>query len=152
MNIRSIILYSNQCAAVPVYNERPEFLHGYGNNAVCADTSVFEQLCPINPKTGFRDTDLSRLFNPATSQQEKEFILSTLTKIKGRSVPSELSDEDILSLIPSRYISDPVEVENFLQSVKEMAAQYIEPGEPGEPGEPVQPGQPGQPGDEPVTT
>ena len=149
MDIRSIILYSNQCAAVPVYNERPEFLHGYGNNAVCADTSVFEQLCPINPKTGFRDTDLSRLFNPATSQQEKEFILSTLTKIKGRSVPSELSDDDILSLIPSRYISDPVEVENFLQSVKELAAQYIEPGEPAQP---VEPGEPGEPGKEPVTT
>lgn len=144
MDIRSYLLYSNQCAALPTYNERPDFIHGYGNNAVCADTSVFEQLCPINPKTGFRDTDLSRLFNPATSQQEKDFILSTLTKVKGRSVPSDLTDDDILSLIPSRYINDPVEVENYLKAVKELASQYIEPGD-----EPVEPG---APGDEPVTT
>lgn len=145
MDIRAYLLYSNQCAALPTYNERPDFIHGYGNNAVCADTSVFEQLCPINPKTGFRDTDLSRLFNPATSQQEKDFIISTLTKVKGRSVPSDLTDNDILSLIPSRYINDPVEVENYIQSVKELASQYIEPVD--EPVEPVE-----QPVEQPVTT
>lgn len=137
------MLMSNQGAEFVDYNERPDFIHGYGNESVVADTSVFDQLCPVNPVTGFRDTDLARLADPATPRKERDFILSSLQQLKGRSVPSELSDDDVLSLIPPRYCQDPVEIARFVDAVKDLAAQYIEPTEP--PTEPVEPTEPAEP-------
>ena len=46
--------------------------------------------------------------------------MSQLATIKGVSSPAGLSDDDILSLIPSRYMSDPVELERYREIVDEL--------------------------------
>lgn len=63
---------------------------------------------------------LSRLFSGVVSDSEKQLILSQLAEVKGVSSPAGLSDDDILSLVPSRYMSDPVELERYRAVVDEL--------------------------------
>ena len=63
---------------------------------------------------------LSRLFSNDVSDTEKQLIMSQLAKLKGVSSPADLSDDDILSLLPSRYMSDPVEMERYREFVDQL--------------------------------
>lgn len=95
----------------------PDFV---GNSAVGVSpvqSELYETMCPVNPVTGFRDNALSRLFAPEVSNTEKQFILQNLTELQGVSSPKDLSDSEILSLIPSRYASDPVELQRYRDMV-----------------------------------
>ena len=65
--------------------------------------------------------------------------MSQLATIKGVSSPRGLSDEDILSLLPSRYMSDPVEMERYRELVDELRNIGEEPVDPVEPVEPTSP-------------
>ena len=99
----------------------PDAVCGVSTQSVISDeTHVYETLCPINPLTGHRDSMLSRLFDNDVSDSEKQLILSQLAKLKGVSSPADLSDDDILSLIPSRYMSDPVEMERYREFVDQL--------------------------------
>ena len=112
-------------------NRMPDNCYNLGSilDAVCGvstqsvisdDRHVYETLCPINPLTGHRDSMLSRLFDNDVSDSEKSLILSQLAKLKGVSSPADLSDDDILSLLPSRYMSDPVEMERYREFVEHL--------------------------------
>lgn len=99
----------------------PDAVCGVSTQSVISDdTHVYVTLCPINPLTGHRDSMLSRLFDNDVSDSEKSLILSQLAKLKGVSSPADLSDEDILSLLPSRYMSDPVEMERYREFVDQL--------------------------------
>ena len=99
----------------------PDDVCGISTQSVISeDKHIYETLCPINPLTGHRDSMLSRLFSNDVSDSEKQLILSQLAKLKGVSSPAELSDEDILSLLPSRYMSDPVEMERYREFVDQL--------------------------------
>lgn len=101
--------------------EIPNSVCGVSTESVISDDRhVYETLCPINPLTGHRDSMLSRLFDNDVSDSEKQLILSQLAKLKGVSSPADLSDEDILSLLPSRYMSDPVEMERYREFVDQL--------------------------------
>lgn len=99
----------------------PNEVCGVSTESVISDDKhIYETLCPINPLTGHRDSMLSRLFDNNVSDSEKQLILSQLAKLKGVSSPADLSDDDILSLLPSRYMSDPVEMERYRELVDQL--------------------------------
>lgn len=101
--------------------EIPAEVCGVSTQSVISDdVHVYETLCPINPLTGHRDSMLSRLFSNDVSDSEKQLIMSQLAKLKGVSSPADLSDDDILSLLPSRYMSDPVEMERYREFVDQL--------------------------------
>lgn len=108
--------------------EIPAEVCGVSTQSVISDdVHVYETLCPINPLTGHRDSMLSRLFSNDVSDSEKQLIMSQLAKLKGVSSPAELSDDDILSLLPSRYMSDPVEMERYREFVDQLRDVDFDP-------------------------
>lgn len=68
-----------------------------------------EQYAPVNPVTGLRDNILSRLESDI-NESEKAIILSSLQKMPS-SHRSNLSDEDMIQLLPSRYNSSNVDAD-----------------------------------------
>lgn len=118
----------------------PDVVCDMSTESVIGDEShLYETLCPINPLTGHRDSMLSRLFSGNVSDSEKQLILSQLVTLKGVNSPRDLSDEDLISLIPSRYMSDPVEMERYRALVDELRNVGEEPVDPVEPVEPTPP-------------
>lgn len=115
----------------------PVSVNGLNNGLSIVDDELFNTICPINPLTGHRDDMISRLFSGDTTDSERQLILSQLANIKGVSSPAGLSDDDILSLIPSRYMSDPVEMERYREFVDQLRDVDSEPA-PVEPA-PVEP-------------
>ena len=116
----------------------PDVVCDMSTDSVIGDEShLYETLCPINPLTGHRDSMLSRLFSGNVSDTEKQLILSQLATLKGVNSPRDLSDEDLISLIPSRYMSDPVEMERYRALVDELRSVGEEPVEPVEPTPPT---------------
>ena len=122
------------CYAIP---RPPVSVNGLNNGLSIVDDELFVTICPINPLTGHRDDMISRLFSGDTTDSERQLILSQLANIKGVSSPAGLSDDDILSLIPSRYMSDPVEMERYREFVDQLRDVDSEPA-PVEPA-PVEP-------------
>ena len=98
----------------------PVTVNGLNNGLSIVDDELFNTVCPINPLTGHRDDMISRLFSGETSDSERQLILSQLANVKGVSSPAGLSDDDILSLLPSRYLSDPVELERYREIVDNL--------------------------------
>lgn len=124
----------SDCFVVPAV---PVEVNGINNGLSIVDGSLFDTVSPVNPVTGHRDSMLSRLFSGDVSDSEKQLILSQLAEVKGVSSPAGLSDDDILSLVPSRYMSDPVELERYRAVVDELRALAESSGSEPAPVEPV---------------
>lgn len=103
-------------------NEIPESVNNLPNSFTLVEDDLFKTIAPINPVTGYRDNVLSRLFSPLVSNEEKNLILSNLAQVKGKSSPKDLTNEELLALIPPRYLSDPVELDNYSKYIN----QYIQ--------------------------
>lgn len=129
----------SDCFVVPAV---PVEVNGINNGLSIVDGSLFDTVSPVNPVTGHRDSMLSRLFSGDVSDSEKQLILFQLAEVKGVSSPAGLSDDDILSLIPSRYMSDPVELERFRTVVDELRALAESSGSESASVEPVEPVEP----------
>ena len=105
-----------------VNREIPRFVGSICVGESPVDSSISETLEPVNPITGFRDNCLTRLLMPGISVKERDFILSSLSQIKGYNSPSQLTDDDLMELLPSRNAQDPVELDRlrmFVDSVIE---------------------------------
>lgn len=124
----------SDCFVVPAV---PVEVNGINNGLSVVDGSLFDTVSPVNPVTGHRDSMLSRLFSGVVSDSEKQLILSQLAEVKGVSSPAGLSDDDILSLVPSRYMSDPVELERYRAVVDELRALAESSGSEPAPVEPA---------------
>ena len=94
------------CYTIPI---PPLEVNGLNNGISPIDDTLYNTLCPINPLTGHRDDMLSRLFSGQVSDTDK-----------GVSSPKDLTDDDILSIIPSRYLSDPVELDRYRDFVDDL--------------------------------
>nr|DAX45665.1 MAG TPA: hypothetical protein [Microviridae sp.] len=125
---RAEILYQNQRSESSVSREIPLDVNGIVTGASVVDASLTDTIQPINPVTGWRDNAISRLMSPNTPSVERELILSSLAKQKGYNSPKELSDDDLLEILPSRYSTDPVELERFKEFVDEL--RNVEDNEP----------------------
>lgn len=115
---RSQILYDNYSSIYGDNYVAPAYVGNIPSGLPLVDYKASELLMPINPVTGHRDGDLSRLFNPMTPASEKELIMSNLQTLKSNDSRKGLSDEDIMLMIPSKYISDPVEINQYLDELK----------------------------------
>lgn len=115
---RSQILYDNYSSIYGDDYVAPAYVGNIPSGLPLVDATASELLMPINPVTGHRDGDLSRLFNPMTPASEKELIMSNLQTFKCSNSSKGLSDDDILMMIPSKYISDPVEINQYLDELK----------------------------------
>ena len=139
---RAEILYQNQRSEINIFREIPLEVNGVVTGESIVDASLTETIQPINPVTGWRDNAISRLMSPNTPNVERDLILSSLAKQKGYNSPKDLSDDDLLEILPSRYSTDPVELERFKEFVDELRnVDDTEPTDPVEPApvEPVSP-------------
>lgn len=118
-DIRASVLYGNQSSIVSI-NIYPTFVNSIPTGESIVDDSLVSLLSPVNPLTGFRDDTLTRLMSPNTPVKEREFILNNLAHLKGYDSPSSLTVQDILDVLPSRYIQDPVEISRYEDYVKSM--------------------------------
>ena len=84
-------------------------------------------MSPVNPLTGFRDDTLTRLMSPNSPVKEREFILNNLSHLKGYDSPASLTVQDILEVLPSRYIQDPVEISRYEEYIKSMLDELKQP-------------------------
>ena len=67
---------------------------------------------------------MSRLTSPSVSPKEKELILNSLGSVRPpRNNTKGLSNDDILDILPSRYLSDPVEIDSFKNFVDDLLKQ-----------------------------
>lgn len=139
---RADILYQNQRAESHIFREIPLDVNGVVTGESIVDSNLTDTIQPVNPVTGWRDNSISRLMSPNTPNVERELILSSLAKQKGYNSPKELSDDDLFEILPSRYSTDPVELERFKEFVDELRnVDDTEPTDPVEPApvEPVSP-------------
>lgn len=139
---RAEILYQNQRSESSVVRELPLDVNGIVVGESIVDASLTDTIQPINPVTGWRDNAISRLMSPNTPNVERDLILSSLAKQKGYNSPKELTDDDLLEILPSRYSTDPVELERFKEFVDELRnVDDTEPSDPVDlaPVEPVSP-------------
>lgn len=116
--LRSEVLYNNYCAEYGNECVSPDYVCNIPVGLPLVDTLASDLLMPVNPVTGHRDGDLSRLFNPMTPASEKELIISNLQTLKCNNSSKGLTDDEILMMIPSKYISDPVEINKYLDELK----------------------------------
>lgn len=125
-NIRSSVLYSNQSCDV-VINIYPDSVLSIPTGKTIVDDSLVSLMSPVNPLTGFRDDTLTRLMSPNTPTKEREFILNNLSHLKGYDSPASLTVQDILDVLPSRYIQDPVEISRYEQFIQSMLDDLKQP-------------------------
>lgn len=118
-DIRASVLYGNQSCIVSI-NLYPTSVNSIPTGESIVDDSLVSLMSPVNPLTGFRDDTLTRLMSPNTPTKEREFILNNLAHLKGYDSPSSLTVQDILDVLPSRYIQDPVEISRYEDFVKSM--------------------------------
>ena len=84
---------------------------------------ILEVTNPIDPKTGFPISDLGLYFNSQVSDDVKELIARNLQRLGVTNSTQGLSDEQLISVLPSRYVQSLGEVsewrnqlERFIQS------------------------------------
>lgn len=68
------------------------------------DPELIQNLYPIDARSGFASSDLARILSNEIPAYEKEKILSRLTRVDGKFMPAELSDDDIMALVPPRFM------------------------------------------------
>lgn len=91
------------------------------------DANYIDVIYPIDPRTGLPISDLARLANPHLSDSERESVMSRLQTEQGSYMPSELSDEDILSLVPPRFFSyDQVDIQRWRNYLAREVLPYMD--------------------------
>lgn len=63
---------------------------------------VIDVISPVDAVTGNRENPITKLLSGSVSMLEKERILATLQQIPTSS-RNDMSDEDLVALLPSRY-------------------------------------------------
>lgn len=125
-DIRASVFYGNQSCIVSI-NLYPTSVNSIPTGESIVDDSLVSLMSPVNPLTGFRDDTLTRLMSPVTPIKEREFILNNLAHLKGYNSPASLTVQDILEVLPSRYIQDPVEISRYEEYIKSMLDDLKQP-------------------------
>lgn len=89
------------------------------NPSLCEEINKLStSLFPVNPVTGNPDNLIDKLITPGVSELEKQRILSFMQKLPA-SKRNNLSDEDLVSMLPSRYnstLTDLDKVRDFFEN------------------------------------
>lgn len=94
---------------------------------------IIDIVAPVNPITGVRENDVSMLLSQNISSIEKQAILARMQQIPPAQ-RHDLSDEELLDMLPSRYNSTLVDVD----AVRQYFEDNILSSDSGEPVEPVE--------------
>lgn len=89
---------------------------------------VLNVVDPVNPATGRRDGLLDRMTAINLSQSERDLIASIMVKMPAGQ-RSQMSDEDRIAMLPSRYNSTLVDadaVKEVFSSIMEDAGKELE--------------------------
>lgn len=73
-------------------------------------SELADVLFPIDPTTGMPENPVTKLLSPFISPLEKERIMATLQPMPA-SKRNNLSDDDLISMLPSRYNSTLVDMD-----------------------------------------
>lgn len=89
------------------------------NPSLCDEINKLStSLFPVNPVTGNPDNMIDKLITPGVSELEKQRILSFMQKMPS-SKRNNLSDADLVSMLPSRYnstLTDLDKVRDFFEN------------------------------------
>lgn len=99
---------------------------------------IIDIVAPVNPVTRTRENDVSMLLSQNISSIEKQAILSRMSQVPP-SQRHNLSDDDLLDMLPSRYNSTLVDADAVRQYFEENILPVSDSGEPVEPTEPTEP-------------
>lgn len=99
---------------------------------------IIDVVAPVNPITGTRENDVSMLLSQNISSIEKQAILSRMQQVPP-SQRHNLSDDDLLDMLPSRYNSTLVDADAVRQYFEQNILPDSDSGEPVEPTEPTEP-------------
>lgn len=78
------------------------------------DPDFVAMMYPTDARSGFPTSDLARVLSSEVSQAEKEKILNRLQREDGTFLPSDLTDDDVFSLVPPRFIlGDQVNIQRW---------------------------------------
>ena len=99
---------------------------------------IIDIVAPVNPVTGTRENDVSMLLSQNISSIEKQAILSRMQQVPP-SQRHNLSDEDLLDMLPSRYNSTLVDADAVRQYFEDNILPVSDSGEPVESTEPTEP-------------
>lgn len=79
---------------------------------------VYDTLYPFNEQSGSRSNDVTRLLSSSVSALEKERIMAGMQKLPS-SRRHNLSDEELISMLPSRYnstLTDSDKVRDYFEN------------------------------------
>ena len=82
------------------------------------DQSVVGSVFIVNPATGLLEDCLSQVINDPTNPRN-DMLLSLLQRV-GVDKPSNLSDDDLLKLVRSRYAQTPSELSRMVEYLKSL--------------------------------
>ena len=99
---------------------------------------IIDIVAPVNPLTGTRENDVSMLLSQNISSIEKQAILARMQQVPP-SQRHDLSDEDLLDMLPSRYNTTLVDVDAVRHYFEENILSVSDSGVPVEPTEPTEP-------------
>lgn len=99
---------------------------------------IIDIVAPVNPITGTRENDVSMLLSQNISSIEKQAILTRMQQIPPAQ-RHNLSDDELLEMLPSRYNSTLVDADAVRQYFEENILPVSDSGEPVEPTEPTEP-------------
>lgn len=80
---------------------------------------------PVDPVTGWVNGELSRLSDPMLTNSERASIINRLQKMDGSYLPSGLTDNEVFDLIPTRYFSDPVDIQKWRDYLASDVIPYM---------------------------
>lgn len=75
----------------------------------------------VNPVTGLLDDALSQVLNDPSSPKSQS-LLSVLPRVHSDS-PNQLSDDELMALVRSRYCSTPSEVSVFTEHLRSLCSE-----------------------------
>lgn len=81
---------------------------------------ILEVTNPIDPKTGFPISDLGLYFNSQVSDDVKELIAKNLQRLGVVNSTQGLTDEQLISVLPSRYTQRLGEVSQWRDQLEKF--------------------------------
>lgn len=102
-----------------------------GNDAHTMAIGVYDpdfvaMMYPTDARSGFPTSDLARVLSSEISQAEKEKILNRLQREDGTFLPSDLTDDDVFSLVPPRFVlGDQVNIQRWRDYLANDVLPYM---------------------------
>lgn len=99
------------------FNSIPLFVLDTPLNVPLVNSEENDILYPVDAQLNQPSSDTARLISPYISEDEKTQILSRLKRNKGVYADASLSDDDIMAIIPSRYMNSPENIKAYFEMV-----------------------------------